>query len=114
MSKTAFAFPSFQSNVINSPISSLTIAEYMDYEKHKQHIANSHQNMEERKQYAENIYLFTCLWFIFMVIVIIGKGLGKLDLSDTVLVTFITSTTVSAFGFFTYVTKYLFNTDKST
>jgi hypothetical protein len=84
------------------------------YEKHRLEIANSSQNMEERKRYAEGIFGFTCVWCLFLAIVLIGIGTEDLRLSDQVLITLITSTTVNVFVFFTYVTKYLFNESKST
>jgi hypothetical protein len=99
---------------IAAPTSAVNIAEYMSYEQHQQNLANSSQNMEERKRYAECIYGFTCVWCIFLAIILIGKGTDDLNISDEVLITLITSTTINVFVFFRYVTKYLFNAGKST
>lgn len=72
---------------------------------------HSKQNMEERKSYANCIFVFTCLWCLGMFIVLIGCGMGKLKLSNIVLTTFIGSTTINVFIFFKLVTEYLFNKD---
>lgn len=84
------------------------------YEKHRLEIANSSQNMEERKRYAEGIFGFTCVWCLLLSVILIGTGTEDLRFSDQVLITLITSTTINVFVFFTYVTKYLFNENKST
>jgi len=77
------------------------------------------QNREERKKYAKNIFNLTCVWtsLIFLILILNGtksiKGVKYLefDLSDQVLITLITSTTINFFGFFLLVVKYLFNTE---
>ncbi|WP_343616532.1 hypothetical protein [Flavobacterium sp.] len=88
--------------------------ERMFYEKHLSDLANSNQNMLERKKYAEYIFSFTCIWCICIFSILILKGLGKLALSDTIIITLIGSTTLNILVFFTLVTKYLFNSEKST
>ncbi|MBF4494768.1 hypothetical protein IRZ83_14345 [Flavobacterium sp. JLP] len=97
-----------------APTSPVSIAEYMSYEKHIQEIKNSDQNMVERKNYAEYIFSFTCLWCIAILFILIWKGMGKLNLSDEIIITLIGSSTVNVFVFFRLVTKYLFNEAKST
>ena len=72
---------------------------------------HSIQNMEERKSYANCIFVFTCLWCLGLFIILIGCGMGKLNLSNVVLTTFIGSTTINVFIFFKLVTEYLFNKD---
>lgn len=65
-------------------------------------------NNRQRKQYARNTFILTCTW-ISIVLVIIGfSGLELMKLSDTVLVTLISTTTANVFGFFFLVMKYLF------
>lgn len=75
---------------------------------------NYKQNTEERKKYANLIYQYTCFWSMFIGVVVIGCGAGKLHLSDLVITTLIGSTTVTLTGFFYLVTQYLFNKDKAT
>jgi len=110
----------FDSNILinaanTATINTITIQQYIaeciSYEKHQHDIAHSKQNMEERKLYAGWIFQFTCVWCIGMFIILVGCGLGKLTLSNTVITTFIGSTTVNVFIFFKLVTEYLFNKD---
>ena len=67
------------------------------------------QNNDERKKYAGWIFLLTCFWAFLIFIIIFMQGLGHMTLSDQVMITLITSTTINFFGFFLLVVKYLFN-----
>lgn len=80
---------------------------------------NLQQDREARKQYALMTFILTCVWCVFIFLVIICAAEGYLvhtyfNLSDKVLITLITSTTVNFFGFFILVMKYLFHTDGKT
>ena len=68
------------------------------------------QNNDERKKYAHKIFVLTILWSILIFIILFLIGWKLLYLSDKVIITLITSTTINFFGFFFLVTKYLFNT----
>lgn len=100
------------SSVTSAPKSRLSLQEYTAYERHEHEMNHSKQNMAERKLYACWIFQFTCVWCIGMFIILFGCGLGKLELSTTVITTFIGSTTINVFIFFKLVTEYLFNKDK--
>jgi undecaprenyl pyrophosphate phosphatase UppP len=68
-------------------------------------------NNRQRKRYAKNTFVLTCIW-ISVVLVIIGLcGFNIMKLSDTVLVTLISTTTANVFGFFFLVMKYLFKSE---
>ncbi|WP_127339539.1 hypothetical protein [Flavobacterium cupreum] len=54
------------------------------------------------------------VWCICIFFILMWKGLGKLNLSDEIIITLIGSTTLNILVFFTLVTKYLFNSEKST
>lgn len=74
------------------------------------------QNREEKKKYAKWIFSITSIWSIAIFLIVIGNGLKCITrfdfvLSDKVIITLITSTTINFFGFFFLVVKYLFNTD---
>jgi len=79
------------------------------------------QNRVERKKYAWHIFVLTCIWagLIFIIIIADGLNLPKVSeyynfkLSDKVLITLISSTTINFFGFFFLVVKYLFDTGRS-
>ncbi|PUZ29126.1 hypothetical protein DCC81_06585 [Chitinophaga parva] len=68
------------------------------------------QNNGQRKIYARLIFVFTCLWAAVIFVMLFLAGFKRLELSDTVLVALITTTTINFFGFFLLVVKYLFNT----
>lgn len=67
-----------------------------------------------RVVYGVLIFLVTIIWLITILIFVYSAGKGTLKLSDAVLITLITTTTASVFGFFLLVVNYLFNKDKST
>lgn len=68
------------------------------------------QNNDERKKYAHKIFVLTIMWSVLIFVIIFLTGWKAFRLSDTILITLITSTTVNFFGFFYLVTRYLFNT----
>ena len=68
------------------------------------------QNNEERKRYAKYIFGLTSVWAILIFVILFCVGFKKIYISDTVVVTLITSTTINFFVFFVLVIKYLFNT----
>lgn len=84
-----------------------------DIKTRKEYNSLLEQNRIERKKYARHIFIFTCIWATLIFAIVIGSGFGKqlgFALSDKVLITLITSTTLNFFGFFLLVVKYLFHT----
>ena len=73
-----------------------------------------HNDNVARVTYSKNIFIVTVIWLFIVILIVIAKGLHFLDLSDTVLVTLITTTTIAVFGFLLAVVNYYFNKDKST
>ncbi|MCW3104970.1 MAG: hypothetical protein JWO09_3410 [Bacteroidetes bacterium] len=76
------------------------------------------QDREARKRYALLTFILTCTWCLFIFIVVLAAAEGylihnKFHLSDKILITLITSTTVNFFGFFILVMKYLFHTNSA-
>lgn len=69
-------------------------------------------NSDERKKYAGYIFWLTCIWAFLIFLVVFLQGFGGTNLSDKVVITLITSTTINFFGFFLLVTKYLFNSNE--
>jgi len=67
------------------------------------------QDMIERKRYAHKIFVLTIIWSALIFLILFLCGWHGLFLSDKVIITLITSTTINFFGFFFLVTKYLFN-----
>jgi hypothetical protein len=68
----------------------------------------------QRVVYAELIFTVTVIWLFIILMIVVCCGKGYMKLSDTVLVTLITTTTVTVFGFFLAVVNYYFNKEKST
>lgn len=68
------------------------------------------QNNVERKKYAGWIFLLTCVWASLIFVLIFFVGFSMMTISDSIIVTLISSTTINFFGFFFLVVKYLFNT----
>lgn len=87
------------------------------------------QNIRERKKYAEYIFWMVCVWLVMVIMIVCLNGIGEIycynfldpllrtgvkyvsfnfHLSDTVIITLVTTATVNITGFFLVVTKYLF------
>jgi len=82
----------------------------------KEVLASLQQNNRERLRYAKWTFVLTCFW-IFAVMTLVffngyhpATGNRPLQLSDTVIITLISTTTINVFGFFLLVIKFLFNT----
>ena len=82
----------------------------LDHEIKRAYIETLQSNNIQRKRYAINTFILTCGWIGIVICIVVLTGLKALSLSDTVLITLITTTTASVFGFFLLVMKYLFNT----
>lgn len=74
-----------------------------------------HQNMAERKGYARKLFIMLCIWLAIILGITIFNGIVKgpsgyyvFCLSDTILITLITTTTANVAAFFLVVTRYLF------
>jgi len=78
----------------------------------EEEVYDRQQNRMQRKEYADNIFAFLCVYMLFVFLILIGCGnyYAHFELSDTVLITLITTTTANVIGIFIFVVKYLFNT----
>lgn len=73
------------------------------------------QDRDERKSYAHKLYWLVLIWLLTILWIILLQGAGNIPfigttfkLSDTVLITLITTTTANVAAFFLVVVKYLF------
>lgn len=88
----------------------------LSYLLKKEVLASLQQNNRERVKYAKWTFVLTFCWiFIVLLLVFLNgyngtKGSRLLHLSDSVIITLITTTTINVFGFFLLVIKFLFNT----
>ena len=77
---------------------------------------SDHQDMGERKRYADNAYGITQAWIGFLMVLTTAQFSLKpinMGLSDTAFITVFTTTTASVFGFWLLVGQYLFRKSKN-
>ncbi|MFC0184307.1 hypothetical protein SAMN04515674_102174 [Pseudarcicella hirudinis] len=112
-------FKSVISNDIISPGTDKTLEEYKLYEEGRQQaevdklkteVDEAKQNLTERKKYAFWIFWMVVGWLLVILGIIIFVGFKKIELSDSVILALIGSTTVNVTTFFLAVIKYLFPT----
>ncbi|MEI6946614.1 hypothetical protein V9K67_05385 [Paraflavisolibacter sp. H34] len=99
---------------VNSTQSNAAEADYLDTAYKHAQVEKIKDDNIGRKRYAELIFAITVIWLFIILMIVIQCGKGTLRLSDAVLITLITTTTASVFGFFLLVVNYYFNKDKST
>ncbi len=61
-----------------------------------------------RKEFAKKIFWFVVSWFVFIAIIVSLAGFKLVSLSDSVLITLITTTTINVCAFLIIVAKFLF------
>jgi hypothetical protein len=75
------------------------------------------QNNKQRKIFSAQIFVFSCVWVLIILLILLLQGFGgywwgnrryAFGLSEPVLVTMITTTTINCLSFFVLVVKYLF------
>lgn len=71
------------------------------------------QEHTQRVSYARKIYWLICAWLIVILLIVIASGSNckyfTLEISDRVLITLLTTTTVTVFGLFVTVLKYIYS-----
>jgi uncharacterized membrane protein (DUF485 family) len=102
----------------NTPISNLTAADLVNSQIVRRHeLANEKESDEIirqrhldelRDQYIPWIFLIKVCWLGFVVFCVLTVGWHQLYLSDTVLITILTTTTATVLGVFVIVAKWLF------
>jgi len=80
-------------------------------------LADSQAARAQRETYARRIFRLVCVWIFFIFILLFLQGFGDLihykPLSDSVLITLITSTTVNVIATLIIVLKYIFKLPES-
>jgi hypothetical protein len=68
------------------------------------------QDTRERKKYARNIFILTCLWVLGVYVLLLLQGFQYrgFRLSDSIVLAAIGSTTANIVGVFLIVTRYFF------
>lgn len=82
--------------------------EAYDIELVKSVIHDGAQNRAERKLYAKWLFILVCAWLAVILSIVVLQGFGILCLSDSVLITLITTTTLNVLVLFGIVIRYLF------
>ena len=85
-------------------------AQKIALEDSREELENKKQNRNQRKTYANKLFVFLCVYMtlVFLVLFFCGFSLFGFTLSDTVLVALITTTTANVIRIFAFVVRYLF------
>lgn len=81
------------------------------YARNRAELASFTQDITERKKYAGRVFWLVVFWLLAVGAMLFMQGLKScfsFQLSDTVLITAITTTTASVVGIFLIVANYLF------
>lgn len=77
--------------------------------RRKAELKSYKQDVRERKNYASRIYQMLAFWLLFTGCTLFLCAIGKIHLSDNVLITLLTTSSANVIAIFIYVVKYLFN-----
>lgn len=81
---------------------------YLEYERKQNEIHELKQNTELRKKYAKGIFIFLVVWSCLIFLILFLNAGHYIQISDSVMITLLTSTTVNIIGLFLVVVKYFF------
>lgn len=70
---------------------------------------NEKQNIVLRRKYAIVTGIGVIIWYVIVLLIVVLTGAKCLNLSDAILITLITTSTVNLLGVLTIIVKYLFN-----
>ena len=75
-------------------------------------LENRRQDRAQRKVYADNLFTFLCFYMILVFFIFYKSGslYNSFELSDSVIIALITTTTANIIGIFAFVVRYLFKT----
>lgn len=108
--KSNFSLFSITSNVVAQEDDVTTLTEEdLKNERQKEELESFRQDREQRKTFSYCIFGFMSIYMIIVLIIVFLTGFNVLILSDTVLVTLLSTTLANVIGVFTFVAKYLFH-----
>jgi hypothetical protein len=94
---------------VNPADANKAIAEQKFYGKsHKEELKGRKQDRKERKVYANLTFTLISIWLTLILVTFIAIGQKRLEYSDSVIITLLTTTTVEVIGLFIIIAKYLF------
>lgn len=76
--------------------------------KMEEEIESIKQDRKQRKPFSVALFIFMGIYVIIAVLIVIGCGLELLHLSDTVIITMLTTTLANIISIFSFVAKYLY------
>ena len=96
-------------------------AKAFELENQREGYRGRRQDRKERKKYARHVFALVCVWLIAVLSMVFLQGIGgntvlllefvrigPFNLSDSVLITLVSSTTASIVAIFVIVARYLF------
>lgn len=81
----------------------------VDIEKLKEELESLKQDRQQRKVLSIALFIFMCVYMAVALLIVFLCDLFVMYLSDTVLVTLLTTTLADVIGIFSFVTKYLYH-----
>lgn len=81
----------------------------VDIEKLKEELESLKQDRQQRKILSIALFIFMCVYMAVALLIVFLCGLFVMYLSDTVLVTLLTTTLADVIGIFGFVAKYLYH-----
>jgi uncharacterized membrane protein len=100
--------------IINLPLeeSEISRQDIIDAEFKQEQLESNKQDRTERKKYAIYIFCFLCAFLGITLAIVIFTAIELFCLSDTILITLLTTTSADIIGVFIIVVKYLFKPNK--
>lgn len=80
----------------------------LERESKREDLESKKQDRHQRKSFASAIFVFMCSYMAVALIIVSLCGFSIMDLSNSVLVTLLTTTLADVIGVFSFVAKYLF------
>jgi hypothetical protein len=106
--------PAYLSKHIKPP-DEISLGEEFNYnlEVQRYDIVYKYHYLEARKIYANRVFMMVCFWLSIIILIVVLQGFKCVfgcyfKLSDAVLITLITTTTVNVLAFLTIVIRNLF------
>ncbi len=83
-----------------------------DEEEKRIRLKGIQQDIDERKKYAKYVFLYLFLWSTALFVFIYLNGFDIINVSDKIIITLLTSTTIKVLGLAYLVINYLFPKNK--
>lgn len=83
----------------------------IDEDERRERLRGLKQDTDERKRYANKLFIFLCVYMglVFVVLLLNGFPFAHFFMSDSVTITLISTTTANIIAVFAFVVKYLFH-----